>query len=197
MEAACPVSWSARPWLRSACGLATAVGAGTLLSTAAHADPRRPAARVSSMPIVRPIAILLTLPMTIVTLGLFLLVINAGMVALVAWMLPGMHRGRLLVGILDRFDREHGEHAWARGSWAQGQDRGRRQARLSMAGLGQTASSLRLRFRERLRSVSVPPGSVRDAHRGDDDHHARELQCSTSARPGTASRERPRSPGFT
>ena len=41
--------------------------------------------------IVRPIAVLLTLPMTIVTLGLFLLVINAGMVALVAWMLPGMH----------------------------------------------------------------------------------------------------------
>jgi putative membrane protein len=41
--------------------------------------------------IVRPIAIVLTFPMTIVTLGLFLLVINAGMVALVAWMLPGMH----------------------------------------------------------------------------------------------------------
>jgi putative membrane protein len=41
--------------------------------------------------VIRPIAILLTLPMTIVTLGLFLLVINAGMVALVAWILPGMH----------------------------------------------------------------------------------------------------------
>jgi len=41
--------------------------------------------------IVRPVAIVLTLPMTIATLGLFLLVINAGMVALVAWMLPGMH----------------------------------------------------------------------------------------------------------
>src|ERR1700685_3819269 len=41
--------------------------------------------------IVRPIAVLLTLPMTIITLGLFLLVINVGMVALVAWMLPGMH----------------------------------------------------------------------------------------------------------
>lgn len=41
--------------------------------------------------IVRPIAILLTLPMTVLTLGLFLLVINAGMVGLVAWMLPGMH----------------------------------------------------------------------------------------------------------
>src|ERR1700733_1897805 len=41
--------------------------------------------------IIRPIAIVLTLPMTIFTLGLFLLVINAAMVALVAWMLPGMH----------------------------------------------------------------------------------------------------------
>jgi putative membrane protein len=41
--------------------------------------------------IVRPVAIVLTLPMTIVTLGLFLLVINAGMLALVAWMVPGMH----------------------------------------------------------------------------------------------------------
>ena len=40
--------------------------------------------------VIRPIAILLTLPMTILTLGLFLLVINAGMVALVAWILPGM-----------------------------------------------------------------------------------------------------------
>jgi putative membrane protein len=41
--------------------------------------------------VVRPVAILLTLPMTVVTLGFFLLIINAGMVGLVAWMLPGMH----------------------------------------------------------------------------------------------------------
>jgi putative membrane protein len=40
--------------------------------------------------IVRPIAIVLTLPITLVTLGFFLLVINAGMIALVAWLLPGM-----------------------------------------------------------------------------------------------------------
>ena len=39
--------------------------------------------------IVRPIAIILTLPLTILSLGLFLLVINTAMVALVAWMLPG------------------------------------------------------------------------------------------------------------
>src|SRR5260370_5029169 len=43
--------------------------------------------------IIRPIAILLTLPMTILTLGLFLLVINAGMPPFVACMVLGMHIG--------------------------------------------------------------------------------------------------------
>ena len=38
---------------------------------------------------VRPLAILLTLPATIITLGLFLLVINAAMLGLVAWLLEG------------------------------------------------------------------------------------------------------------
>lgn len=38
---------------------------------------------------VRPIVILLTLPITLVTLGLFLLVVNAAMFGLVAWLLPG------------------------------------------------------------------------------------------------------------
>lgn len=41
--------------------------------------------------IVRPIAIILTLPITILSLGFFLLVVNAGMVALVAGILPGFH----------------------------------------------------------------------------------------------------------
>ena len=40
--------------------------------------------------IVRPVVILLTLPLTILTLGLFLLVINAAMLSLVAWLLDGM-----------------------------------------------------------------------------------------------------------
>jgi putative membrane protein len=39
--------------------------------------------------LVRPLAIVLTFPITLVTLGLFLLVVNAGMLALVAWVLPG------------------------------------------------------------------------------------------------------------
>jgi putative membrane protein len=41
--------------------------------------------------IVRPIAFILTLPITLVTLGLFLLVLNAAMVWLVARILPGFH----------------------------------------------------------------------------------------------------------
>jgi putative membrane protein len=40
--------------------------------------------------VVRPVVIILTLPLTILTLGLFLLLINAAMLSLVAWMLDGM-----------------------------------------------------------------------------------------------------------
>lgn len=40
--------------------------------------------------VVWPVAVLLTLPLTLLTLGLFLLVVNAGMLGLVAWLLPGV-----------------------------------------------------------------------------------------------------------
>lgn len=40
--------------------------------------------------IVRPIVVLMTLPLTLLTLGLFLLVINAAMLSLTAWLLEGM-----------------------------------------------------------------------------------------------------------
>ena len=39
--------------------------------------------------LIRPLAILLTLPLTLLTFGLFLLVINAGMFGLTAWFLDG------------------------------------------------------------------------------------------------------------
>lgn len=39
--------------------------------------------------VVRPIVIVLTLPISVVTLGFFLLVVNAGMIALVAAIVPG------------------------------------------------------------------------------------------------------------
>ncbi len=41
--------------------------------------------------VVRPIAVVLTFPITILTLGFFLLVVNTAMVALVAALLPGFH----------------------------------------------------------------------------------------------------------
>ena len=41
--------------------------------------------------IVRPVLIILTLPITLLTLGIFLLVINGLMIELVAWLLPGFH----------------------------------------------------------------------------------------------------------
>ena len=39
----------------------------------------------------RPIVLLLTLPVNVLTLGLFTLVINAGMLGLVSWLLPGFY----------------------------------------------------------------------------------------------------------
>src|SRR6202162_3398939 len=54
--------------------------------------------------VVRPIVFILTLPITLLTLGLFLLVLNAAMVALVAAILPGFHlagfRAALLTAII-------------------------------------------------------------------------------------------------
>lgn len=48
---------------------------------------------------VRPVVILLTLPLTIVTLGLFLFVVNGLMLAFVAWLLEGFQLGGLLSAV--------------------------------------------------------------------------------------------------
>lgn len=50
--------------------------------------------------IVRPVVFILTLPLTILTLGLFLLVVNALMIGLVAALLGGFHVAGLGSGIL-------------------------------------------------------------------------------------------------
>ena len=50
--------------------------------------------------LVRPVVFILTLPLTIVTLGLFLLVVNAAMIGLVAMLLGGFHVDGLIAGIL-------------------------------------------------------------------------------------------------
>ncbi|HXX48683.1 MAG TPA: phage holin family protein [Myxococcota bacterium] len=41
--------------------------------------------------VIRPVLVILTFPLTILTLGLFLFVVNAAMLALVAALLPNMH----------------------------------------------------------------------------------------------------------
>lgn len=49
--------------------------------------------------IIRPIAVVLTLPLTLVTLGLFLLVINAAMLGLVALLLAGFQISGFLTAV--------------------------------------------------------------------------------------------------
>jgi putative membrane protein len=49
---------------------------------------------------VRPLVIFLTFPITLFTLGLFLLVINGAMVMLVAWLVPSFHIDGLGWGVL-------------------------------------------------------------------------------------------------
>jgi len=50
--------------------------------------------------IVRPILFILTLPVTLLTLGLFLFVLNAAMVGLVAWVVPGFHVATFTAALL-------------------------------------------------------------------------------------------------
>ncbi len=49
---------------------------------------------------VRPVLVVLTLPLTIITLGLFLLVVNAAMIGLVAMFLKGFVVKGLMSGVL-------------------------------------------------------------------------------------------------
>jgi putative membrane protein len=50
--------------------------------------------------LIRPVVVILTLPITLVTLGLFLLVVNAAMIGLVAFLLDGFRVEGLVAGVL-------------------------------------------------------------------------------------------------
>lgn len=50
--------------------------------------------------IVKPVLILLSLPITVITLGLFLIIINTVMVYLAAYLVEGVHIDGFLYGIL-------------------------------------------------------------------------------------------------
>jgi putative membrane protein len=50
--------------------------------------------------VIRPVILILTLPLTVLTLGLFILVVNGLSLVLVAWMLPGLKLAGLGAAIL-------------------------------------------------------------------------------------------------
>src|SRR5216110_1570706 len=50
--------------------------------------------------VIRPIILILTLPLTVLTLGLFILVVNGISLSLVAWVLPGFHVAGLVPAML-------------------------------------------------------------------------------------------------
>lgn len=50
--------------------------------------------------VVKPILVFLTFPITLITLGLFLIVLNAAMLGLVAWLLPGFDIDGLVPAVL-------------------------------------------------------------------------------------------------
>ena len=53
--------------------------------------------------VVRPVMVILTLPITVLTLGLFYLIVNAAALALAAWLVPGFRvatLGSAVVGAL-------------------------------------------------------------------------------------------------
>jgi len=51
--------------------------------------------------VVKPVVVLLTFPITILTLGLFLLVVNAAMLGLLAWLLYCLPVNGLVAGVPD------------------------------------------------------------------------------------------------
>jgi putative membrane protein len=65
--------------------------------------------------VVRPVVVLLTIPLTIVTLGLFLLVVNAAMLGLVAALLEGMRVEGFLAALLGTV--VVGLTSWIASSW--------------------------------------------------------------------------------
>jgi len=50
--------------------------------------------------VIRPVILILTLPLTVLTLGLFILVVNGISLGIVAWLVPGFHLAGLWAATL-------------------------------------------------------------------------------------------------
>ena len=99
--------------------------------------------------VVRPVLVLLTLPVTLVTLGLFLLVVNAAMLALVAALLDGFQLagfGSAVLGLhLQKSFRLHHENRFLNA----GQENVHGRQRFSQNPVPRDPTRLRVRIRKR------------------------------------------------
>ncbi len=82
--------------------------------------------------VIRPIILILTLPLTVLTLGLFILVVNGISLALVAWVLPGFHVSGLGAAILGSI--VVGLTSWLGSSFVGGSGRIERYRRIEVPG---------------------------------------------------------------
>jgi putative membrane protein len=82
--------------------------------------------------VIRPIILILTLPLTILTLGLFVLIVNGISLAIAAWLVPGFHiaglwsatLGAVIVGLI----------SWAASAFVGGSGRIERMQRVEVTG---------------------------------------------------------------
>lgn len=82
--------------------------------------------------VIRPIILILTLPLTILTLGLFVLIVNGISLGIAAWLVPGFHiagiwsatLGAIIVGVT----------SWAASAFVGGSGRIERMQRVEVTG---------------------------------------------------------------
>ena len=82
--------------------------------------------------VIRPIILILTLPLTVLTLGLFILVVNGISVALVAWLMPGFTLSGLWAAILASI--VVGLTSWVASAFVGGSGRIERYRRIEVTG---------------------------------------------------------------
>ena len=82
--------------------------------------------------VIRPIILILTLPLTVLTLGLFILVVNGISLALVAWLMPGFSLSGLGAAILASI--VVGLTSWVASAFVGGSGRIERYRRIEVTG---------------------------------------------------------------
>ena len=82
--------------------------------------------------VIRPILLILTLPLTVLTLGLFILVVNGISLALVAWLVPGFQIAGLAAATLGAII--VGLTSWVASAFVGGSGRIERMKRVEVSG---------------------------------------------------------------